>query len=669
MENPNKDAVSLNPAGRPSVPSAPSVSGLEIHVVVRELSSLIGSYVSNIHALGEAQLFRMKKAGGQTGEGEAGREQEADLILSPKYGAWITRNPGYTVTAEFTTSLRGELLRRKLDGLTQYGLDRVVTFLFSGREDRVQLILELIPPGNIILTDKDDRIILALRGSRGGPRNIARGRLYSPPPQTRGSPEKIDETSLMESFAREKTAGKALGRGISLPRKYVDEILARASLRQDDPAPEVTAEKVNELVAIVKDLIASLDSPYPALVERNGAVELMSVSPAPGATVVEHGEKMSDLMDKVFTPMLLDQEEHQKDAVGNDGQENQKAIELEVTLQRLGGQVKELKERAAKLRELANRVRTASSPEEVRALVDEARVEEEREKRPLEEESNATVASILYDEAKRNEAEVERIREAERQMTSRLERERNRSHLPTVNVKVVKRDRKEWYEKFRWFFTTEGRLAIGGRDAQSNSLLLKKHADDRDVVYHADLFGSPFFVLKDGNGHQTDAEVRQVGQATAAFSSAWKTGLASADAYWVDPGQVSSSAPSGEYLAKGSFAIKGNKNFVSRNPVEVSVGVDEKGRVTAGPEEAMIKLSRAHITLIPHREKASDTAKKVLFELRRYFPRELEGASVDDVLRVLPAGGGKVVRRRENWKVQSGDPGPNQQEDKAATGA
>jgi predicted ribosome quality control (RQC) complex YloA/Tae2 family protein len=662
MEETNR-ATALNRAERPSVASAPSVSGLEIHVVVRELESLVGSYVSNIHGLGEAQLFRLKKAGG-----ESEREQEVDLIVSPRYGAWVTRNPGYTATAEFTTALRGELLRRKLDSVSQCGFDRVIIFRFSGKEDRVRLVLELIPPGNLIVTDSDDRIILALRESRGGSRSIARGRLYAPPPQTRGSIDKLDEKSLMESFAKEKTAGKALGRGISLPRKYVDEILARAALQQDDPASGVSPGKVTEIVAIVRELIASLDSPSPALVERNGAIELMSVSPAPGATVVERGETMSDLMDEVFTPRLVDQEEHQKDVVGNDGQENQKARELEVTLQRLGEQVAELRNRGAKMRELANAVRTASSPEEARALMAEARVEGEGETRQLEEESNASIASRLYDEAKRSEAEATRIREAEMRMTVRLEKERSRSHVPTSRVKLVKRDKKEWYEKFRWFFTTGGRLAIGGRDAQSNSLLLKKHTDDRDVVYHADLFGSPFFVLKDGNGKQTDAEVRQLGQATAAFSSAWKTGLAAADAYWVDPGQVSSSAPSGEYLAKGSFVIKGNKNFVNRNPVEVSVGVDGKGTVIAGPEEAMIRLSRAHITLIPHREKASDTAKKVLFELRRYFPRELEGTSVDDVLRVLPAGGGKVVRRRENWKNLSEKGGPDQRENEAAPG-
>jgi hypothetical protein len=144
-----------------------------------------------------------------------------------------------------------------------------------------------------------------------------------------------------------------------------------------------------------------------------------------------------------------------------------------------------------------------------------------------------------------------------------------------------------------------------------------------------------------------------VAQATAAFSSAWKTGLAAADAYWVTPDQVSTTAPSGEFLAKGSFAIRGKKNFVTKNPVEVAVGVDPKGRVMAGPEEALIRLSRAHITLIPSREKSSDTAKKVLFELKKLFGDELAAPNLDDVMRALPTGGGKMVRRRENRRQEN----------------
>jgi len=67
--------------------------------------------------------------------------------------------------------------------------------------------------------------------------------------------------------------------------------------------------------------------------------------------------------------------------------------------------------------------------------------------------------------------------------------------------------------------------------------------------------------------------------------------------------------------------------------------------VVAGPEGAVAKACARYLVLIPHREKASDTAKKVIRELSE----DKSGAvapTVDDVVRALPAGGGKIVRRK-----------------------
>ena len=135
-------------------------------------------------------------------------------------------------------------------------------------------------------------------------------------------------------------------------------------------------------------------------------------------------------------------------------------------------------------------------------------------------------------------------------------------------------------------------------------------------------------------------------QATVAFSSAWKTGLGAADAYWVNPDQVSTSAPSGEFLARGSFLIKGKKNFVQHNLVEVAVGVGSDGRVLAGPESAIRVAAAAYVVLRPQNEKSSETAKRVKRDLEALTGTTGEASpSVDDVLRALPAGGGKVLRK------------------------
>jgi hypothetical protein len=246
----------------------------------------------------------------------------------------------------------------------------------------------------------------------------------------------------------------------------------------------------------------------------------------------------------------------------------------------------------------------------------------------------------LFDYAKELEAKAGEAQRAALRLEKKAPKAKpERSRL----IRTLARRRLNWFEKFRWFFTSEGRLAVGGRDAQSNSALIGHHLDENDVIYHADLFGSPFFVLKGGR-EQSDEEIREVAQATASFSSAWKTGLGSADAYWVSPDQVSTAASSGEYLPRGSYVIRGKKNFVTKNIIEIAVGVDGEGRVVAGPEGAIRKHCARYLVLRPHREKSSDTAKRVLKDLS-----EMSGSStdltLDNVLRILPSGGGRVVRK------------------------
>ena len=141
---------------------------------------------------------------------------------------------------------------------------------------------------------------------------------------------------------------------------------------------------------------------------------------------------------------------------------------------------------------------------------------------------------------------------------------------------VTERRERQWFERYRWFVTSDGKLALGGRDSTSNSIVVNKYVTKNDVVFHADLHGSPFFVLRNREQQAappTDDIALEMSQATVGFSRAWKDELGSADAYWVYPDQIKKGAPSGEYLPRGSFFIEGKKNFVRHVKVELSVGI------------------------------------------------------------------------------------------------
>lgn len=199
-------------------------------------------------------------------------------------------------------------------------------------------------------------------------------------------------------------------------------------------------------------------------------------------------------------------------------------------------------------------------------------------------------------------------------------------------VEVINR-KKHWYEKFRWFYTSKGFLVVGGRDATTNEIVIKKHTDKEDLVFHTDMAGSPFFVLKT-EGKKIDKEtLREVGNATCTFSKAWKLGIQSQQVFYVKPEQVSKNARPGEYLSKGSFMIYGKTNYIE-NSVDLCVCILEDGSVMAAPENSVRAKCEKYVKLIQGRDKTSQIAKKIQKKL---------GGNLDDIIRALPSGGFKIV--------------------------
>ena len=201
------------------------------------------------------------------------------------------------------------------------------------------------------------------------------------------------------------------------------------------------------------------------------------------------------------------------------------------------------------------------------------------------------------------------------------------------------RQGREWYEKFRWFISSEGFLCIGGRDATTNEIIIKKHAEKDDIVFHTELAGSPFFVVKKGSNASAPigkATIEEAAIATASYSRAWKAGLQSADVYWVKPEQVSKEARPGEYLTKGAFMIYGKKNPVPVS-VELAIGVMANGKIMGGPSAAVTKNCAKHASIVQGDNKPSDAGKKIAKILG------LSTSYLDEIIRALPAGEFKVV--------------------------
>ena len=150
--------------------------------------------------------------------------------------------------------------------------------------------------------------------------------------------------------------------------------------------------------------------------------------------------------------------------------------------------------------------------------------------------------------------------------------------MEALAKRKVAMENKEWYEKFRWFTSSDGFLVVAGKDTVSNEVLIKKYTTQEDVVFHAEITGSPFVVIKSEGKPVSEQALREAGEFAASFSRAWRENAGTADVYWVKVDQLSKSGPSGESVPHGAFFVVGKRNWTRNTPLRVGNRHNRWGR-------------------------------------------------------------------------------------------
>ncbi|WP_276254328.1 ribosome rescue protein RqcH [Halomontanus rarus] len=218
------------------------------------------------------------------------------------------------------------------------------------------------------------------------------------------------------------------------------------------------------------------------------------------------------------------------------------------------------------------------------------------------------------------------------------------------------RTNEQWYERFRWFHTSDDFLVIGGRNADQNEELVKKYVERGDKVLHTQAHGGPVTVLKATDPSEAsssdieipDSSIEEAAQFAVSYSSVWKDGRYAGDVYVVESDQVSKTPESGEYLEKGGFAVRGDRTYLDDTPVGVAVGIqcEPYTRVIGGPPSAVEGEAVTTIRVEPGRFAQADAAKRIYRRLRERFTDESfvrKIASPDRIQHFLPPGGSRLA--------------------------
>ena len=231
-------------------------------------------------------------------------------------------------------------------------------------------------------------------------------------------------------------------------------------------------------------------------------------------------------------------------------------------------------------------------------------------------------------------------------------------------LKARQRSKRFWFEKHRWAMLSGGHLLIGGRDAKGNDVVVRKHLSSHDLYFHADLHGAPScsLKLKDGlapNQNPSEAipegvaslqivqnlaegteDARELSeslhseaaQVAVCWSRAWGSGGAAAVAFHARPSQVSKTTESGESLGRGSFVVRGQRNWHRDLPLELAVGMAVVNGVpmpVSGTPSTISEYCQRWVKVTPGREKKEAVANRI---------SKATGLVQDDLLSCLPPG-------------------------------
>ena len=645
------------------------LSGIELRFLINEINfnASQGYYVSDISSVTrDSLLFKLHHP----------TRNDIMLLISTK-GPWISSKRFVTLEPNPIESvLTRQLLRAKITSISQEESERIFMVNFVRIDGIVRtLIVEIFGSGNIIVCDENMIIIGIQKPIEVRHRTLKTGLRYIFPPK-RGADALSISLDYLLSDKKAQDPKVELPRWIgsctSLPRKFVDEVIKRSNLKKefigdlDYPEINIIFLKIKEVISDV--LTGDKHSPIVTFDNDGHPLEAFPINLETNSATKKTVSTYMEAIDIVLGNDILNAGKSLKTL-----ETDKEILSLEHDLEAQNKAKEEVLSKANSIRKLAadlmsnysKKFSDISDPS-LRDILDQNNVKLIRE-RGLEmmEIMNEKfqlfpnlpkLASMLYSRAKEMERGSTTIDDASEKIRHRIEKLRYETEKVHSKITFKKQENKEWYERYRWWVTTDGYLAVGGRDSSSNSAIIRKHMEDNDIVYHAETHGSPFFIIKGGRDKIIENSLKETAQATTSFSRAWKDGLSSADSYWVYPEQVKKGAPTGQYLPKGAFVIEGKRNYIYGIEIILAIGLTEITNKTGkkyvlfcGPPEAIKMKSIVYATLLPGGLDPMNISKKIKSE----FVRQISGfnpdlanlvktISIDDFIRTLPSGPSKI---------------------------
>ncbi len=583
-----------------------------------------------------------------------------------------------TTPPTFPMLLRKRVKGAHVESIKQHNFDRVVEIKVK-KDKYYTIIVELFDKGNIILLDDENNIILPLKRKRLSSRDISSKIEYAFPEERGINPIAITEKEFKEVFNdSESDVVRTLAIN-GLGSLYAEEVVKRANeiteLDKNTPNNELTEKQLEGLYKGFKDLFDNLteDTIKPQIVKSDAKEDVVALDLKKYENFEKtYFESFNEACDEFYSKKVNTSIKNTRESAWNK-KVNKFEKRLRLQQETLDNFYKTIEDSQHKgeiiysnyttIENIVNVVNQARSKDysfkDIGKTLKKAKKDGMAEAQIYESIDKMGVLTLniddttvnidpkltipenaenYYEKAKKAKRKTKGAQIAIENTKKQLEDIKAKKDIAMENIAVPKKRVKKnlkWYEKLRWFLSSDGHLVIGGRDANSNESVVKKYLEPNDIYLHADIHGASSTAIKLNGDELNDTLLKESGEFAASFSSAWSMGFTSQDVFWVNPDQVTKTPESGEFLAKGSFVIRGHRNYIRGARVKLAIGiVDYEGkRIMAGPIEALEKYCDNYVVIKPGFTKKEAIAKKIIHKIN-----EDDLLTLDDIIRVLPSG-------------------------------
>lgn len=649
-----------------------SMSNVDIYTVSNELNNLLSGarvdksfqptkdiVVMRFHVPGTGRIDLVMQCGSR--------------IHTSQYPLENPTNP-----PTFPMLLRKRVKGAHVESIKQHNFDRVVEIRVK-KDKYYTIIVELFDKGNIILLDDENNIILPLKRKHWSNRDISSKKEYIFPEERGINPMTVTEEEFKNLFEDDESdAVRTLARN-GLGSLYAEEIIKRANetieLDKNTPNNELTPDQILALFNGFKDLFNSLtdESIKPQIVKKDSKEDVVALDLKKYDDYEKtYYDTFNEACDEFYSKKVNTDIKNIKESAWNkkvnkfekrlhlqeetldnfyktieDSQHKGEVIYSNyTTIENVINVVNQARSNDYSFKEIGKTLKKAKKDGMVEAQIYESIDKMGVLTLNIDDTSliidpKLTIpenAENYYEKAKKAKRKTKGALIAIENTKKQLEKIKAKKDVAMENIAVPKKRVKKnlkWYEKLRWFISSDNILVVGGRDANSNENVVKKYLDPNDIYLHADIHGATSTAIKLNGNELNDNILKESGEFAASFSSAWSMGFTSQDVFWVHPDQVTKTPESGEFLPKGSFVIRGHRNYIRGARVKLAIGiVDYEGkRIMAGPIDAVEAHCNNYVVIKPGFTKKEAIAKKIIGRIN-----EDDLLTLDDIIRVLPSG-------------------------------